>query len=170
MKTMQIMDERLTLTESRVSSILSMQRGVHPVPVQSNTTFSVGGKGHSDDLQDGADEPLPIVRDILLHQQRQQLLDMKLASAAWPSRQEQQIHGGQNHLHNHRGAEVDRKSSTNVSSTNAAATSFMDIVDNSYERSYEVDDDQEEDDNDDDDDDDDEGKEEEDDGDSDGDM
>ena len=141
MKTMQIMDERLTLTESRVSSILSMQRGVHPVPVHSSTstTSFVGGEGHLEDLQDGADEPLPIMRDIILHQQRQQLLDMKLASVAWPSWQEQQIHGGlQNHLHNHRGAEMDSKSNTNVSSANAVATSFMDIVDSSYDNSVDV--------------------------------
>lgn len=34
MKTMQIMDERLTHTENRVSNLLSLQRGVNPVPVQ----------------------------------------------------------------------------------------------------------------------------------------
>ena len=141
MKTMQIMDERLTLTESRVSSILSMQRGVHPMPVY-NTSGSREDAGVIHD--GGVDETLSIMRDISQQQQQQQLLGMKLSSVAWPldrsvpSRQEQLVHGSlQNHLRSHHDMEIGSKSgSTNASHTNAVAASFMNIANDSADASF----------------------------------
>lgn len=94
MKTMQIMDERLTLTESRVSSILSMQRGVNPVMVSNlpsatfaqsssigtangNTTAAFAGSNRYEDVK-GPSVQQQAQADLLQQRLQQQQLQQQI--------------------------------------------------------------------------------------------